>query len=601
MARRHARAEPTKMSLAFLAGECERCGGQRLRTAACADCGQRPKPTETDPERDRRQVLAQRALERERVDPPSEPFDDLDHAERELGIATRDVIRFLNRASADASAEDSLLRAYENLDRQVARAGLLLPRPDRNRSRELLRSALKRGRAMDLWLAALGAPTMIEAQRGASAAQDLCDEAETEYAASPSSKGPHDAFSLIDTDQALALQHSKWDLGTEPGAGLLGDLLARTVTSFDAERVVELVSVARNLLHGNDLRPLVQSEEWRESELDTNETVMSAARGILLRLEDELGTARDVAGAALNLVGDMRESVARHSVATLLACAGFGDYRRLRQQEAGKTLKQATEGFPDLQLGSLDQRLRHAGAHASVTVRDGRVVLDSHRDPISYSEADFLDAVLQYVETLWALSVGVGLAVRDTDTDAELVELLDVRQRIGLVEVVLQQGGCGECSAVFKETNLHAEVECLPEKASTLAAAIVPVLPANIDSLTLRTTSGDEYTLALDVVRRFHESFGESAETAVWEVLAAERLNGEPISSADDWNALIWHQLSTTHGQPPRDRVLDLRRLAPVLANSGHPELMERLREALSVARSSDVGAPKLPATFGGD
>lgn len=95
-------------------------------------------------------MLAQRALERERVDPPSEPFDDLDDAERELDIATQDVIRFLNRASADASVEDSLLRAYENLDRQVARAGLLLPRPERNRSRELLRSALKRGRAMDL-------------------------------------------------------------------------------------------------------------------------------------------------------------------------------------------------------------------------------------------------------------------------------------------------------------------------------------------------------------------------------------------------------------------------------------------------------------------
>ena len=410
-------------------------------------------------------MLAQRALERERGAPPSDPFDDLVDAEQAIDTATQDVIRFLNRASIDASAEDSLLRAYENMDRQVARAGLLLPRPDRNRSRELLRSALKRGRAMDLWLTALGGPTMIEAQQAASAAQALLDEAETEYAASPSLTDHHDAFNLIETDRALALQHSQWDLGTEPGSGLLADRLARAVNIFDAERVSGLVSVARKLLQRHDLRSLVQSKEWRESELDTNATVMSAGRGILLRLEDELGTERDLAGAALNLVGDMREVVARHSVSTLLACAGFGDYRRLRQQEAGKTLKQASERFPDLQLGSLDQRLRHAGAHASVTVRDGRFVLDSHRDPISYSEGDFLDAVLQYIETLWALSVGVGLAVRDTDTHAELVELLDGRQRLGLVEVILQQGGCGECSAVVKETNLHAEVEHLPQKA----------------------------------------------------------------------------------------------------------------------------------------
>lgn len=188
------RAEPTKMTLAFLAEECEGCGGQRLRTAVCADCGQRPKPTETDPERDRRHVLAQRALKRDQIEPPSEPFDDLEQAEQELDRATRDVIRFLNRASADTSAEESLIRAYVTLDRQVARAGLLLPRPDRNRSRDLLKSALKRGRAMDLWLAALGAPTMIEAQRSASAAQDLIDEAEAEYAASPSTHEPGDAF-----------------------------------------------------------------------------------------------------------------------------------------------------------------------------------------------------------------------------------------------------------------------------------------------------------------------------------------------------------------------------------------------------------------------
>lgn len=288
------------MLLEFLAGECEGCGGQRQRTAVCADCGQRPKPTETDPGRDRRQALAKRVLERERLDPPSEPFDDLEHAEHELARATQEAIRLLNRAAADTSAGDSLLRAYENLDRQTARAGLLLPRPDRNRSRELLRSAVKRGRAMDLWLSALGAPTMVEAHRAASAAQSLVDEAETEYPASASPTESHGAFSLTEADEALALRHSEWDLGTEPGAGLLADLLARSVTIFDAERVSGLVSVARNLLHRTDLRSLVQSNEWRESELDTNETVMSAARGLLLSLEDQFGTERDLAGAALN-------------------------------------------------------------------------------------------------------------------------------------------------------------------------------------------------------------------------------------------------------------------------------------------------------------
>ena len=63
---------------------------------------------------------------------------------------------------------------------------------------------------------------------------------------------------------------------------------------------------------------------------------------------------------------------------------------------------------------------------------------------MTFTEAEFLDAVLHDMETLWSVAVGAGLALRRASpADDAFIELLDARQILVIVEVLLRAGGCG--------------------------------------------------------------------------------------------------------------------------------------------------------------
>ena len=589
------------MTLIFAEVKCEGCGEDRVAAQPCPGCGQSPAPEERDDEAGRRRSLVTRIRNRHQPAPAVQPFADVDEALSERAQVLSDMVQALNAASNDASAEADLEAAFGAMDRHLARAALLLPRPERNTGRAHLISSRRMQASFEAWLEAFAAPTVQAATDIGKRAQELLDEALNQAPQEVDLSHAVDAQSLVSNDRLLAERFGRWGIGDEPGSGIAAFLLMDSARGcFDEERCYRLVEVVRDLPSSDALRSLSRDPAWRQGELAMNETLSSAARGLDLRVEDETGTTRDAVDAALRLLGDMREHVARHSIATILECTGGATYQDTRRWTSGRFLKHATTMFPQLELDRLDRRLRDAGAHASLAIREDRVVIDGHSNPVTFTEAEFLDAVLHDMETLWSVAVGAGLALRRASpADDAFIELLDARQILVIVEVLLRAGGCGASKVRMTGTEVVGQVTHIPDKVLTAVAASTPLLPATVDSFRLEERQTRRtYEMPVAPIRAFQLTDAAAREPATWLVLASERLDGRPTQTAEEWRRLIAHCFAETQGQMPAIRARRLLQLRPAVEASGHPDAPTFLREALAVVRSESATSSAIPSSF---
>lgn len=573
-------------------------------TANCSACGYAPEADERNPQLERRRALVDRVRGRERPG-AVEPFEGLAEAQDDHHRVVGDAIQALKLASNDVRGDDELIAAFQSFDTHLARVSLLLPRPDRNASRKLVRAAQQAGEGLECWLLAFTSSTGLEAGRHGARANDLTGAAQ-ELASSKDPAGADADLaaatdSLIEVDKHLLSAHPEWGLGDDPGAGIYAGLLASAArTIFDEERVIGLVHTVQELVDADQLAELMQTDMWRQGELQSNDVIATASRNLQLRLNDEEGDARDVPDGALKMLGDIREAVARHHLATLLHCAGVRDYEKTHRDKSGATLNKAEKWFPSIQLGTLDPTLRNAGAHASVSVKDDRVIIDEHLEPIVFTEEAFLDAVLMDIETLWAVSVGISLALyRAAQGDDALHELMSSSQQRLIITSLLEQAGCGDTRVTVKGCRAEARVSVIPQSPTSLGAAVVPLLPTEVTTFSLLAEGEcDRYEAPLAQLRAFHDARPEDQALATLLVLAAERRNGHPTVSYEALKSLIFHELAESEGEAPRPRVERLRRLRSVLECSGHSELKADLQAAISVARRSVAQSPEVPVSF---
>lgn len=614
---------PSRIRLSFASITCARCGGVRLMTQACPECGLQPRPHETQPDLERRRkILA--AFEANESTQPRTISGDVDAAIDDIPVILESINRALAAAARGGRSPRGLIDAFAQLDAQVSHWSRRHPRPNTNRARSLGRSLRLLRQGFREFANALGAPTMLEAQAREADGQRLLDAAAAEIAALGEIA---DSELLLDAPDGLgrigasarAVAGGEGALDTldgrlqglvrpgresfSVGLGLHLHLFRQIMlVSLDLEECLEVARVAED--HMDNVVAVCEDPRWQARHGVVTAQFSSVSHS-LSTLEES--TDLETVGAALQLVMQCRDGVIRHCLATLLA-EHPDDYERLTLQGAGQVIKQAAQKYPGLRLDqNLSQTLRHAGAHYDYDVDDAFFITHSASGvELRLTSDEFVDQVLGYVQSSISLLVAVVSAALTRDVELEISKHTPERDLLGAMATLLGFVGYSDVSTSRKDDTLQITVQGEASKFSTAAAGIAAIAPEQIQKITALISEDDGscrlWEASMDPFRNYLQrptDLPEGEEViALASVMSAVSMDSRPLWNEDMWASIANLLLNATCDLSLRDQVIQVRQLRDLAENNAQHQIAEVLSGVLRTLRSGRSDSKQPPATF---
>jgi hypothetical protein len=558
--------------------DCRECGGQRLATRPCPECGALPDEGETDPILERRRRIAGLALDALR-----EPYTEAVSGAELPSVLTTTwemvcpgfLAAFTEVANGgeDASELISTVSSLRGLQAEVEQDR---PRPWRSlgrTARKLLRDVFD---AFELLLGALMVDDVPAIQERMAVAQAALDSAaaRTEKVRDDFDSmvrffdaTPDDALPLIcelalrnlpepEDDSSRIFELDAFGAGyvrritgpeSEPstgfGIGIMLSVVAIEVL-LDVERVYQVACQAyQDYLRGERLEELGANPEWVASQHDAQKWVQAGIRN----LHALVAIARDdwaAARAVLLHAQDLIEGPIRHLLATYLAITKGREYQQLVSRDSNALLQQCRQAAADDLFGDISEDLRNASAHLRYRIDGEDIVLDPDRRPVRWSASTFIDKALATAETALALDLALACALdhfgHDTAISPDLTAL--GFDEVGQGLAVLIMTGWKEPTFDIQGDRATATGVALMNGPMTLTGSLLPSLPDDVRILELSVRSGGAtrtFVADLMPLRRYaalppspDDTIGEH-ELAFVEGCARATLDGRPFASRD--------------------------------------------------------------------
>lgn len=613
---------PRGITLKFATISCDRCGGVRLMSQPCPECGQQPRPHETQPDLERRRRL----LAEFKSAPPSDrvaldtSFED---TVAEVPALIKNVTKALARVAQTSRSATELTVAFAELDSRVSYWSQRQPRPNTNRGRSLGRSLhLLRG-GLAVFAEALGQPTMLDAQAKETEGQRLIDAATEEIGtlqevgeselllAAPGGLGPVgvSARAAAGGDEALAsldeqLQRiaGRDEVARPLGLGLNLHLFRQLMLALlDLEECLSVAAAAEENM--GDLSPVCEDPRWQARHGVVTAQFSSAAFN-LSRIDDSNDL--EAVAAALQLVMQCRDGVIRHCLATLLA-TDAGEFHDLVRQGTGHVIKMAAARYPQLRLNdNLSQDLRHAAAHYDYDVVDDVFVTHAHGTEVRLPIDEFLDHVLGYLQTSVSLLVALLSATAVQGLELEIPRHTPERDLLAAMSILVGFIGFSEASVVRNGHTLMIRGTGDVSQLSTAAAGIATMTPEGVDWIRGMTTDSDGATHSWEApAAAFREYLTRApalSETddllALARVMSAVSIDSAPAWNEDMWAGVAMLVFNQTERWTIRERVLRLREVRDLARKNDRPAVVETLTAILQAVRRAPPQEEPSAAAF---
>jgi len=612
-----------KISLQFSVKDCSRCGGQRLKGSACPDCGELAEPHEIQLDLDRRRRVV-RAFKQARVVVAAPHRSSA--TEKDLLEALASVQRAVASISRSGSKPDVLLAAFAELDSAVAAWNQPQPRPGRNRARAIGRGARLLQQGWLLFVEALAAPTILDAQELAQRGQALLDEAasaldilkEGERFERLGEAGDlrkvfaalgADAARLIGEPETLTALDSKLSqiYGRDPsptGAGVQLHLYRYiAVTSLDLEIFGEIARETETIaLNGPAVAEICRTAPWQR-EHDRVTALLSAAGQGVLHSQQEDGTDLEVVKALLEVVVTCRDGIIRHVLATLRS-RSEAEYRRLIRISAGGLINTSANQFHGLHLDDgLSPAVRNAGAHLDFDIDDeGLVLIGGER----FRAEALLDRVLAYLEVAMGMAMGLSLALGQLNVDIASSRHSSRRDREAAINLFLGTIGVTNIEVEHSDDVLRVAGSATRDLdwMSTIAG-LTPILKPSVAAVIGKIAVGEDRVLLeanLSAYRNFASRHRNEDDLMVdlAEVVAATTVSGASLWSAQQWVVAAAKASEEVDGETLANRVRRIRRLREYAQGVGMVEAVTFCSGTLDVIRKPTVESPTaIPLAFG--
>jgi hypothetical protein len=562
--------------ISFTVLDCQQCGGQRLATRSCPECGALPDDGETDPVLEQRRQAATLALDLLHA-PLSEVSSELELGSL-LDAAGTISPRFLSafRDVAAGIETDELLIAVASLRELRAQVEHDRPRPWRSlgrSARELLGDV---SLGFERLLNALIADDVPLIEEEIGAAQSALDSAAIRMERISDDADaldrffdatPDDALPLIcelalrnlpepEDDSSRIFELDAFGAGyvrritgpeSEPstgfGTGIMLSVVAIEVL-LDVERVYQVAGQAyQDYLRGERLEELGANPEWVARQHDVQKWMQAGIRN----LHALVAIARDdwaAARAVLLHAQDLIEGPVRHLLATYLAITKGREYQQLVSRDSNSLLQQCRQSAADHLFGDISEDLRNASAHLRYRIDGEHIVLDPDRRPVRWSASTFIDKALATAETALALDLALACALdhfgHDTAISPDLTALGFDEAGQGLAVLIMT--GWKEPTFEIQGDRATATGVALMNEPMTLTGSLLPSLPDDVRILELSVRSGGAtrtFVADLTPLRRYaalppspDDTIGEH-ELAFVEGCAQATLDGRPFASRD--------------------------------------------------------------------
>jgi hypothetical protein len=614
-----------RMKYGWRQTECRRCHAVRIAGVVCPTCGLVPDAHEVDPERQRRQRIAQAALQ---TLGQSEPMPDemadwtTDEAFPEgfIGRLGEWLGTFFQALGSDPRDPATVERLRESLRRLlqyravVTTATKLRPWLPLWRTTEYVIDSLMR--TARHYLEASGAETPLVAQRAAQAGQQAIDDvaevvnhlgeqisrwervSEANQVQDILPALAAEAYQLAGVEDVISLEEAgagtyqalTGDPSCPTGIGFLLQLFRiQAETILDQDRFMELTrSVYQELTRrAPRLDRLLQESALARDIQDGHERGYAAALAAQAVFTQARQTRQEVR-AMLGLAQDLLEGPGKRYIAALLAVIRNDDYDRLRRQDAGDLIHQARQRGLGSVFEGFDAALRNARSHEDFLYEEGMVILTNHGEILPSSERlsvpRLVDRMLAGQETLLALIAAFTAAA--SHLEVEIIGA-DFFERLGLsgeevAEMMLRLLNWTDVLVQIDGEVVRVEGTAeLPELPLTAVAMMLSFLPATASYLdiSVRGTQGFRSLVGpLEPWRRWQTSENLDKELAYVEAMKAWTIDDRPIWTVEQLR-----------------KYLAIRAIQKF--NAGYPACVEPLREIRSCA--SRLGDADVTAALG--
>jgi hypothetical protein len=609
--------------------ECAGCGSVRIRSVECPDCGRRPDVWEVDPSTERRRKLARRLetmLSAEVAGDSTLGVFDVMHADvfSELGSWLPRFLTGLRVAlESDCRDTEQMLGAVDallTLRRQAA--GVPVQRPFLvpgkaaaaaiDQADGLVRAyAASLGAAIPLHVQQAGADGQRQIDLMAGTAEALADwiaradafaegttVAETLDLLVKDGMREFGVSTLVELDRAALTALSKLlrlDVN-ETGLGVAyAHCSAIAAVIFDQDRFARTMHETVRLFRENRkvLAKLSANkaflEDFARLELELFDSAWTCQRVI-----QTSAVPRQSARAIVDLHGSLVESAGRLVCSALLLASRVksAPYEKLRQANATELLQRA-QREPELMvlLEGLDDHLRTAHAHRSVTYLDDMIVTDLKSGRREISIDDLVNQTLQGMESTLALLMGIRVAAAVNGLDVHAPAALDAFG-VSVEEVVtFMLGAMKGIDAIVRREgdSLHVQVSAAsPEGFSGALGAAAMSIPSDPElTYRLELSSGTTISCPVSAYRQFSTAEGEAAQSlALVRIQRSWRTDaGKPHMPDDVVRRWIAHQALEDADADFRARMQALRQLKAFAEAEGLGDVVEMLRGLMRLTR----------------
>lgn len=613
---------------------CARCGIKRVRGVGCADCGARPAPWEID-----RRAAARRASIRATAElltssplelPPS-PFQaaEMDMLVRRLESWLYRFFTAVRSASQALPGSDETLRdvVQELVNERALVSAAVRHRPYLplvDGARACIEHLVETVRS---YLAALDAPTPLEAQRHADVAQKRMDASGDVL--SMHMEKINRLNELLEVagfrDQmAVLLQQSMMELGATDltdlsvlaetevarilgippqyghGGGLQFALQRALMVAHGDENRFEFIvkgsfeTFSRNpdLLSSLTVSPHFRSD-YEAAILD----LFDASSQVAQAAND--GIPRQVGRSLVDIAATLVEGAGQLVAISLLAASGQKSrpYDKLRQDNATELLRSARTrpAMEDL-LGGFNLDLRTAQAHRMVRYLDDGVHIETKSVSRSIPWDELIDEIIKTCESAMGCLVGLTLALNQLDMN--LLDATNYRSFGISPAVMLSVGmsgmGCQDISLEEHQDSWTVHLEA-PEGSllTVLVAGAFALIPDGVETLTLNAKREDGWhslSGPVSLLRNFLDPADQDGDP---HGLAAARFqrfwtyDGQPCVTAAAVRCWAGRQAidAISGGVRSVPKLRDLRAFAIEVED---PELAESLSAAIRHVRLGD-------------
>lgn len=619
--------------ISFTALDCRECGGERLATHPCPECGGQPDEGEIDPVLERRRQVARLAL-----DALHEPFGELP-SEMDLSsvldaagaISSRFLTAFID-VSADQDT-GGLLSAVTSLWELRAQVEDDRPRPWRRLGRSLRAQLGDVSEAFELLLRALMADDVRAIQSDIGAAQATLDSSATRMQKISEDVEVMDRFFDATLDEAVPLI-CELALGTLPereddssrifeldahgakyvrritrvesesspglGLGIMLSVVAAEVL-LDVERVYEVAGQAYpDYSRGDQLLELGANPKWvvrqHSAQRWTNDGIRNLHALVAVARDDWMA-----ARAVLLHVQDLIEGPLRHLLATYLAARKGRDYRQLVKRDSNALLQQCRQVAGDDLFRDISEELRNASAHLSYEIDGDEIILNPDDHPVRWPAATFIDKASATAETALALNLALICALDHFGLDgAAFSDLADLGlDPLGLGVGLLTVSGWREPTLEIHGDHGRATGFASMDSAMTLVGTLLQSLPKDLKTFELSAQSGESrrtFVADLAPLRRYAAISPSTAESelerdlAFVEGCARAELNGQPFLPRDAVRFYVAWRADEVPDDDPAGGIRWLKQLRNLAQRLGDNDCAEAVSQVISAVRQQLMG-----------